>query len=172
MNVGDFILREHQIRAVNDARAEVSRLIAAGEPPRIVIVAPCGAGKTVMSSALIAGALAKDKTSLFMASGRTLISQKSNTLRKAGISHAVLMSGEEQNYWHSAVLVASKDTYAARALHSDRVSREIRDLWIVDEGHRALGPEWMAILPQDKNTVVVMFTATPALTNGKGMGAY
>lgn len=172
MNVGGFTLRPHQIRAFNEARAEVMRLLAAGIPPRVVIVAPCGAGKTVMSSALIAGALQKDRTSLFMASGRTLIDQKSATLHKAGISHAVLMSEQDDKYYHSAVLVASKDTYAARALHAGRISKEHRDLWIIDEGHRSLGPEWMQILPQDDKTVVVMFTATPALTNGKGMGSY
>lgn len=107
-----------------------------------------------------------------MASGRTLIDQKSKTLRKAGISHAVLMSDHDDKYYHSAVLVASKDTYAARALHANRISKEHRDLWIIDEGHRSLGPEWMQILPQDDSTIVVMFTATPALTNGKGMGGY
>lgn len=172
MILGEFTLRPHQERAIAQARAEVARLLAAGLPPRVLVVAPCGAGKTIMSSALIAGAKAKERSSIFMASGRTLIYQKSRTLTKAGIHHAILMAGEEELWSNANVLVASKDTYAARALHGDKLSLERRDVWIVDEAHRAMSDEWMHILPQDDRTVVIGFTATPALNNGRGMGAY
>jgi superfamily II DNA or RNA helicase len=172
VTLGEFTLRPHQIRAVQEARETVARLLAQGLPPRVLILAPCGAGKTVISSALIQGALNKGKTAAFFASGRLLIDQKSKTLNRAGIPHAVLMAKREDQWWHSSVLVASKDTYTSRAIHSDKISRESRDLWIPDECHRTLTDEWMEILPQDNKTPVIGLSATPALGNGRGLGAY
>ncbi len=169
MTLGEFTFRPYQERAIADARAMVSTLRLHGKPPRVVIVCPCGGGKTVISSGLIAGALSKMKSALFMASGRQLIYQKSRTLAKAGIEHAILMAGEEEHWEPSSVWVCSKDTYTARALHSGKIERATHDGWIVDECHRATGGEWMAALPQDDRTPVIGLTATAAGPDGRGL---
>lgn len=170
MQLGSITPREHQERAVALARQEVARLRAAGLPPRVLIVGPCGSGKTVQSSMLIRGAMDKSKTSVFMASGRQLIYQKSRTLDRCEIPHAILMDGEEDRYWQSRVLVASKDTYWSRAHESTRIQQLSRDIWIVDEAHLAMGDTWMRLLPTD--AVVIGLSATPVLNNGRGMGAF
>ncbi len=170
MQLGEVTLRQFQERALNDVRSELVRLKAAGRPPRVLVVAPCGAGKTIMSSGIIRGALDKARTSIFMAAGRILIDQKSRVLDRCGISHAVLMRGEE--FWESSVCVASKDTYASRVVERNLFARFKRHLWIIDEAHLALSDAWMDILMYDPEAVYIGFTATPVRGNGKGMGGF
>lgn len=141
--------------------------------PRLVLVAPCGAGKTVMSTAIIKLAVDRGKQVLFLAHGRQLIFQKSRTLDKADIEHMVLMSGEEYSKYSATqakVIVASKDTYWARAFERDQIEKFRPDLVIVDEAHGAMTDSWMALLPKD--LPVIGMTATPAMPDGTGLGKF
>jgi DNA repair protein RadD len=183
--VGPYTLRPDQEDAINALRSELARLRAAGEPPRVILQGVCGFGKTVVSSALISLMLAKGKTCAFLAHGRQLIFQKSNKLTECEIRHAVLMAGVgdedlDGRYARAlrgtlegqSVVVASKDTYVARAYARDSVERFDVDVLIVDEAHIAMSEEWVRILTENAATVVIGLTATPALGNGKGLGGF
>lgn len=168
--LGEITLREHQIRAVNESRNAVAAAIQAGKPPRIVVCAPCGAGKTIISSAIIARCVERARKALFIARGRQLIYQKSRVLNRCGVSHAVLMDGEEDNWFQSLCTVASKDTYWARAFQRDKVSRLDVDLVILDEAHAMGSSQVLSMIPED--AVVIGLTATPVYPDGKSMGLW
>jgi superfamily II DNA or RNA helicase len=170
VNVGQFTLRPHQIRAIEESRALLARLKVRDKPLRLVICAPCGSGKTVISAAIIKAAIDKGSKCVFVAHGRQLIYQKSKTLERCNIPHAVLMSGEDDAWYQSAVTVCSKDTLWARVHRSQRLAPIDADLWIVDEAHEAMGDTWMQLLPKDKP--VIGMTATPAKADGRGLGAF
>lgn len=183
--VGPYTLRADQERAVADLRAELARLKAAGLPLRVVLQGPTGFGKTILSSALMSLMLAKGKTCAFLAHGRQLIFQKSQKLTECEIRHAVLMAGVGDEHLDGmyakalrgglegqSVVVASKDTYVARAYARDSVERFDVDVLIVDEAHLALSEEWVRILTDNPDVIVIGLTATPALGNGKGLGGF
>lgn len=112
----------------------------------------------------------KGNDSIFMADRRILVDQKSKTLTRCGIPHSILMAGEE--FWHSQVVVASKDTYWSRVVENERMPRFRRKLWIVDEAHAQMGRTAMNILSHQEDAVIIGLTATPAGPNGKGLGAF
>lgn len=183
MQVGPYILRPYQDRAVDALRLAITSAKLRNVPARLLLQSVCGSGKTIISSAIMKLALDKGKSCGFLASGRILISQKSRKLKECGIRHGIMMAGQEmqmagyrnlrESYGDSThCIVASKDTYWARAFERDREDKLPVDLLIVDEAHLGLGPSWMTILEAHKNIVVIGLTATAALGNGKGMGAF
>lgn len=161
MIVGNYTLHPHQVRAVEGLRKSV-----ANGKRRIILQAPCGFGKTIVSSALVALAEAKRKRTLFLASGRQLIYQKSRKLTGCKIPHAILMDGEEYVSGHSTI-VSSKDTLWSRSFKRTSVPIPTADLVIIDEAHLATGDTWQAIYQSFPNATLIGFTATPALGNGK-----
>jgi DNA repair protein RadD len=171
MQLGDVTLRPDQDDTIRRARAAVARCQAAGVPARVLIVGPCGFGKTITSSALMAGALEKGFGSMFLASGVELIRQKSRTLDRCRVEHGVLMGEEE--YYPSQVVVASKETYHGRVFRHGTYSPEHRRLVVVDEAHLAMGSTWMQCFDSmPAETVFIGLTATPILGDGRGMGAF
>lgn len=127
MKLGPFTLYPHQVKAVDAARDAFRR-----GARRVLIQAPCGAGKTLKTSAIMSLAMGKGKKALFLASGRKLITQKSLKLADCGIPHAVLMSREPWVAGHSCV-VSSKDTFAERCIKTSRLPLPAADVIIVDE---------------------------------------
>lgn len=183
--VGPYTLRDDQEQAIVALRAEVARLIRDGKPPRVVMQGPTGFGKTILSSALIALMVEKGKSCAFLAHGRQLIFQKSSKLTECEIRHAVLMAGVTDDHLdgqfarslrgsidEQQVIVASKDTYEARAYSRDSLERFDVDVLIIDEAHASLGASWLKILNEHPNVIVIGLTATPALGNGKGLGEF
>lgn len=161
MQVGPYTLRPHQVAMVEGARDAIRQ-----GRRRILIRAPTGAGKTPTSCKIMELAAAKGKHCLFLASGRQLIYQKSRKLTECGIQHAVLMAGEDYVTGHQNT-VSSKDTLWSRSFKKSRVPIPSADVVIVDEAHTATAESWQSIYEQFPNAVLVGFTATPALGNGK-----
>lgn len=183
MQIGPYVLRYCQERAVELLRAAIARCLATGVPARILCVGPCGVGKTIISSVIMKLALDKQKSCGFLASGRLLISQKSRKLKECGIRHGILMAGRDDQMagYHNlreyygdkaTCIVASKDTYWSRAFERDRVDKMDIQLLCIDEAHLGLGPSWIAILNVHGAIVVIGFTATPAKGNGLGLGKF
>lgn len=161
MNLGPYTLYPHQVRAVDGLRSAVRR-----GAKRVLLQAPCGFGKTLVSSAIMAAALEKEKRAMFLASGRKLIDQKSDKLTACGITHSVLMAGREWAAGHSSI-VSSKDTLWSRTFERTTVPLPLADILIVDEAHTASGKTWQKIYEAYPSAVMVGVTATPALGNGK-----
>ncbi|MCQ2317189.1 MAG: DEAD/DEAH box helicase [Bacteroidales bacterium] len=136
-------LRPYQTDLINKCRAEFSR-----GKRRVLIVAPCGAGKTVLA-AYMAGNCSGPV--LFLAHRRELLDQTNATFVRAGIQtdHIDVMSIQT----------------AAR-----RVERlpQYR-LVIVDECAHAASDSWSRVLDSQPQAYIVGLTATPCRLDGRGL---
>ena len=161
-----MILRLYQEEVV----AEYDRLVAAGVR-RIIIVAPTGAGKTVIASDLVKRAVAKYKRILFLAHRREIIQQTARKLHVNGVSHGVIMAGADGGLRPQAsVQVASIDTLRARALNRDAMSLPLADIIVIDEAHHARALTYNRVIEAYPNAVVIGLTATPCRGDGRGLG--
>src|SRR4051812_6020437 len=82
------ILRPYQAEVI----ARIDAAIAAGYR-RLLVVAPTGAGKTVIAAALATTAIEQALRALFLAHRRELIIQASGKLYDAGVDHGILLPG-------------------------------------------------------------------------------
>src|SRR6185312_1708133 len=152
-----FPLRGRQPRAIDELR----QAIREGHK-RIILQAPCGSGKTIMASHMIAGALDKGNRPLFCVPRLSLLNQTVRKFEVQGIHDiGVIQADHERTDPFARVQVASIETLVRRALP------EV-DFGIIDECHiqyQALNriidsEEW-------KNKIVIGLSATPW---AKGMG--
>jgi superfamily II DNA or RNA helicase len=100
----------------SDVIALVALEIAAGRC-RILLVAPTGAGKTVIATALIAQDVAQGRRVLFLAHRRELIQQASAKLYAVGVDHGIVQAGFPTRPG-AKVQVASIPTPHRRAVRS------------------------------------------------------
>lgn len=160
-----FELRPYQSEAVAALRASLAR---GNRSP--LLVAPTGSGKTIIARAMVEGATAKGKRVLFLAPRRELIFQTCAKLESAGLSYGVIMAGQVPRPWEP-VQVACVPTLTTRCLRNKTHRLPHADLLIVDEAHLSLAQETRALLAAYPLAVKVGMTATPARTDGKGLGA-
>lgn len=159
-----FELRPYQSAAVDALRASLAQ---GHRSP--CLVAPTGSGKTHIARDLIGSAVAKCKRVLFLAPRRELIYQTVAKLVSAGIPHGVIMAGENVRPWEP-VQVACIPTLHARAIRSHRLHLPEADLLIVDEAHLSIARSTVELLQAYPHAVKVGMTATPARTDGRGLG--
>jgi DNA repair protein RadD len=159
-------LRLYQSEALSSLR----RSLASGRR-RPLLVMPTGSGKTVVAAELIRSASAKGRTVLFLAPRRELIYQTSQKLTDVGVDHGVIMAGEDMG-GIQGVYVACIPTLHARAVRSNRIDLPYADLVMVDEAHIGVGGMAQELIMQyaDGGSFVVGLTATPARTDGRGLG--
>lgn len=157
-------LRPYQINAVNNLRREV----AAGNR-RIVLQSPTGSGKTLIAAEMIRGAEAKGKKTVFLAPRRELVYQCSNKLTDMGILHGLIMAGEVPTP-SANVQVCCVPTLHARAVRRNTIALPDADLVIADESHLFLAETFSGILDRYSDKVIIGLTATPARTDGRGLG--
>lgn len=131
----------------------------------VLLVAPTGAGKTLMFSYISAGIYRKNKRVWIMAHRRELLRQIGESLALFKIPHAVL-SGGYHGVPNAQVLVASVFTLVNRVKHM-----QAPDLIIGDEAHHfTLNSSWGKIVAAFPASKVLGVTATPARLDGKGLG--
>lgn len=155
-----FTLRPYQERAIEQSRS----LLAAGLK-RICIVAPTGAGKTVLAASIIKSASDRGSRVLFLAHRRELIDQASGKLTQLGVWHGVTMSGHPKSDPAAPCQVGSVQTVVRRL-----DSMPPFDVIFVDETHLARAKSYTKILDAFPNAVVLGLTATPWRLDGKGLG--
>ena len=158
-------LRPYQVEGLNKLRTAI-----AGGSRYPVLVAPTGAGKTMMAVSIIQGAQEKGKKVIMFAPRRELIYQASERLEAHDIDYGVVMAG--CLYLRKPILVASFDTVHARAVQSERIALPPADIVIVDEAHLSISNTRKHIIQQYKNkgAIVIGLTATPARGDGRGLG--
>lgn len=149
-------LRPYQLAALDELRAR-----ARAGARRLVVVAPTGAGKTVIASELARSSLRLGRRVLVLAHRRELITQAVDKLARAGITPGVIMAGARADPTNP-VQVASVQTLTRRELAP-------ADLVIVDECHHSVSPSWRAILSEYPNAFIVGLTATPWRTDRVGL---
>lgn len=149
-------LRPYQMDAVEALRDG----IRAGQK-RQILVAPTGAGKTVIASHLLNEADRKGSYALFMVDRVALVDQTSQTLDDYGINHGIVQGINERWAPNENVQVCSIQTLARRCLPRSP------SLIIYDEAHCQY-KDTLAYIEANPQAVAIGLTATP-FTPGMGM---
>ncbi|ACI52220.1 type III restriction protein res subunit [Gluconacetobacter diazotrophicus PA1 5] len=129
-----------------------------------LLVAPTGAGKTVMFSHIAQSASAKQSRVLIIAHRKELIRQASRKLSDTGVDHGIIAPWAEPT--GHLVQVASVQTLARRL---DALPRF--DLIIMDEAHHAVAGTWAKVIAAQPWAKILGVTATPERMDGRGLGA-
>ena len=151
----ELVLRDYQADAIEALRHGIRDGMR-----RQVLVAPTGAGKTVIASHLLREADRKGSYALFLVDRVSLVDQTSATLDRYGIDHGVVQADHPRWEPHLNVQVCSIQTLAKRRLPRTPA------LICYDECHVRFGAtmKFMDSLP---NCIRIGLTATPFT---KGMG--
>lgn len=157
-------LRPYQARAIETLRGLVER-----GARRVLLVAPTGAGKTVVAASIMEAAASRDERVVFLAHRRELIQQTYRKLLDLGVPEddiGVIMASDRRRRPAARIQVASVDTLRARA-------KPPAELVFVDEAHRAEARTYKAIAAAYPDAVHLGLTATPYRADGKGLaGSY
>ena len=144
-------LRGYQSSAILAAR----QAIAAKERP--VLCAPCGAGKTVIASAIFNLARARGRKVVFTVPWLSLINQTYQAFTDNGMDEreiGIIQGNHELTDWNRPIQIASVDTLARRPKLPEA------DVVMFDEAHRksAVYERWIKAQP---NAAFIAVTATP-----------
>ena len=153
-------LRDYQSKAVEAVRDAYRN---GSKAP--LLVAPTGAGKTVIFSYITATAASKGNRTMILVHRAELLAQTHKALLKMGVPHGLVASGRTPDPTQT-VQVASVQTLIRRL---DKFPAP--DLIIVDEAHHASAGSWQAIIKAYPNARLLGVTATPARLDGKGLSS-
>jgi len=154
-----FKLREYQELLIDGARSELMN-----GNNRTCIVAPCGAGKTVIMAWMSAQAKLIGNNVLFAVHRQELIDQSSETFQALGISHGIIAAGHTMNV-SEKIQIASIQSVIRRI---DKIN--VPQIIILDEAHHATAGTWRKLLACYPEAYVIGLTATPARMGGQGLG--
>lgn len=135
---------------------------------RVMVMAPTGAGKTVIAAKIIEMARAKNKKVAFVVPAIDLIDQTVERLREDGVEEVGVEQGyHERSNWDEPIQVCSVQTLLARGL--ERLKGKF-DLVIIDEAHTwfKFYGDWMC----DEAWLKVPFIGLSATPWTKGLGAF
>ena len=153
-------LRPYQLDAIQEAR---DRINAGRVAP--LLVAPTGAGKTVIEGAMIRSHLEIDPAHrvVVVAHRRELIGQIASTLIRMGVTDIGEICPGVIQRPTARVQVASTQTLRARNLFPPA------SLLIFDEAHHYSSDDWHQLTKGYPGVLRVGFTATPMRSDGRGM---
>ena len=151
----DIKLRPYQQEFIDNVRNEFLQ-----NHKRVVGVAPCGAGKTIMTGWMIRESALRGKRSIFFVHRQELIEQTSKTFSALDIPHGIISAGCDMNL-NLPVQIASVQTLARRL---DIVPAP--DFLICDECHHILANTYKKILDKYPNAYLLGVTATPERMGG------
>ena len=150
-------LRPYQEDLINGAR----KSFRAGKRG-VVLVASTGAGKTPTLCAIVAGAVANGKRVLVLAHRMRLLRQIASTLDKFDVCYDFVGGRRKSRYLCSIGMI---ETTRRRMAKMDEP-----DIIIHDECQRACSSQYLGVYNFWPNAKRIGMTATPARTDGKGLG--
>jgi superfamily II DNA or RNA helicase len=153
-------LRDYQQQCIDDLRAAFGK-----KHRRVLLVAPTGAGKTVMFSYLTQKLTERGNRVLLLAHRDFLLDQIGGTLARFGIPHGFIAAKRKRELCH-LTQVAGVHTLKNRI---QKIAWQ-PDWIICDEAHHAIAGSWNTILAAYPAARVVGVTATPQRLDGKGLG--
>ena len=127
-------------------------------------VAPCGAGKTIMTGWMIRESLRRNKRSLFFVHRQELIAQTAATFNQLGIPHGIINSHAPFQP-NLPVQIASVQSLASKL---DLLPEP--DFLICDECHHILANSYLKILKKFPKAYLLGVTATPQRYGGITLG--
>jgi len=152
-------LRPYQQQAIADLRGAFRD--GAHAP---LLVAPTGAGKTVIIAAVLQGIAVRGRSAIVLVHRRELIAQTSAKLTLADVPHGIIAAGVSGA--NASIQVASVQTLARRL---DRITAQ-PDLIVIDEAHHATAGTWGKALSHWPDALRLGVTATPVRQDGRGLG--
>ena len=152
-------LRDYQERALDDVREAYRRGLR-----KTQLVAPTGAGKTVIFSAIARNATQLGKRVMILVHRQELMDQVSETLGRFDVPHGHIVSGITPKR-QEPVQVASVMSLVRRIgnVHTP-------DLIIIDEAHHAVSDTYERIIAAFPESRLLGVTATPCRMGGAGLG--
>ena len=157
--MNEISLRPYQKQFIDDVRTEFSK-----NHKRVVGVAPCGAGKTIMTGWLVREVERRGERVIFFVHRNELIRQTSETFERLGIPHGIISAGYKYEL-DLPVQIASVQTLARRL---DKVPAP--DFLICDECHHILANTYRQILDAYSEAKLLGVTATPQRMGGINLG--
>lgn len=156
------MLRPYQALAIEQIRARVR-----SGKRRLVVVAPTGAGKTILAVHLIERILANGKKVLFLAHRIELIDQLSIKLDAINIDHGIIQGDHPRLRPWLPIQIASVPTLARRQSLPDAA------VVFVDECHHTTSASFSGVLARyPAETIVLGLTATPYRADGHGLDGH
>lgn len=143
-------LRDYQIEAANRIRQAFKERNKA-----VLMVLPCGAGKTVLFAYIAEKAQEKGKSVLFLVHRIELLEQTIATFENFGIELKNIEIGTVIN--------------TANQLEKRTAARDY-ELIIFDEAHHSTSKTWRRIIDCCPNSKIVGLTATPCRLDGSSLG--
>lgn len=154
------VLRDYQVRAINEARG----FIAAGRRAPC-IVAPTGAGKTLIGATISQRALARSGRVLWLTHRQELIDQTVSSLKWSGVPRLSVLRADDKRLDKGApMVVASIQTLIARRVRPD--ARVV----VLDEAHHYRSDLWGTVAEHYKGSCLIGLTATPERSDGSPLG--
>jgi len=152
-------LRPYQAEAIDNLRSAYKT-----GKKSLLLVAPTGAGKTVMFSSMVSNRIKRGLSTTILVHRQELIDQVVRTLSAFGVEAGVIAAGHP--YTPSLVQVASIWTLAKRL-----EKYPPPQLLIIDEAHHAIAKSWQSVITAYSGAFVLGVTATPERQSGEGLDA-
>ena len=153
-------LRDYQQQCIDDLRSAFAK-----KHRRVLLVAPTGAGKTVMFSYLTQKLTERGNRVLLLAHRDFLLDQIGGTLARFGIPHGFIAAKRKRELCH-LTQVAGVHTLKNRV---GKIAWQ-PDWIICDEAHHVVAGSWNTIMQAYPAARVLGVTATPQRLDGKGLG--
>jgi len=157
----DLVLRPYQSSTLDQIRAQIR-----DKKTRILIVAPTGAGKTIMFAAIAHFADKKNSRTLAIMHRRELVLQTLDKYKRLGISAekiGIHCSNHPDRNDDAPHQIATVQTLQRRKIPP-------ADILVVDEAHHVMAESYQKILQACPSAMVLGFTATPIRNDKKGLG--
>ena len=159
-----MLLRPYQEVAVSDACKALDK------HKNTLVVAPTGAGKTIMLSALVGKRHNKGKRILVIQHRDELVSQNKDKFERVNPYITTSIVNGTVKHWDGDAVFSMVQTMSRDRNLRDRPKF---DMVVIDEGHHAAAPTYRkvidAVLEDNEDAEIVGFTATPNRGDGKGL---
>ena len=159
-----MLLRPYQEVAVSDACKALDK------HGNTIVVAPTGAGKTIMLSALVGKRHKEGKKILVIQHRDELVEQNSAKFKKVNPYITTSIVNGTVKHWDGDAVFSMVQTVSRE---NNLRARPKFDMVVIDEAHHAAAPTYRrvidAVLEDNDKAEIVGFTATPNRGDGKAL---